>query len=210
MLLWSAHNPLRVGHKIKRKLGDYRWYWDSSKALQDSVKPFSGVFYGYKVVYIWRSSVLVGEHDESNGSRYYFMSGCHMQRPVDIKTHWHMHTCLTYSAPAYVWHLSNDAIRSHNIQMNILGADVRWFIFTLPILIRWCMYSSGLAAFVNWHVPFTPHCFGACICATYQYNSQPFGCTYLAIKVSFKAKFEIDTYRARWPLMSSFFKQMHM
>lgn len=183
---------------------------ETEASTDHGLKPFSAVFYCYKVVYVWRPSVQVGEHDESNGSCYYFMLGCHMQRPADIKTHWHMHTCLTYNAPAYVWHLSNDAIRSHNIQTNILEADVRWFIFALAILILWCMYSSGIAAFVNWHVPITPHLFCACICATYQYNSQPFGSTYLAIKVSFKAKFEIDTYRARWPLMSSFFRQMHM
>lgn len=48
------------------------------------------------------------------------------------------------------------------------------------------------------------------IYATYQYNLQPFGSTYLAIKVSFKAKFQIDTFAARWPLMPSFFNQMHM
>lgn len=156
MLLWSAHHPLPMGRKIKRRLADHRWYWDSSKALQDIVKPFSRVFYSYKVVYVCRSSVLLGEHDESNGSRYYFMSRCHMQRPLDIKTHQHMHTCLTYNTPACIWHLSNDAIRSHNIQTNILEADTRWFIFTFTFLILWCMYSSGPVAFVNWHGPITP------------------------------------------------------
>lgn len=51
-------------------------------ALKDSVKPFSGIFYGYKVVYVWRASVPVGSADESNDSRYWFMLVCHMQRPL--------------------------------------------------------------------------------------------------------------------------------
>lgn len=51
-------------------------------ALKDSIIPLSGIFYGYKVVYVCRASVLVGNADESNDSRYWFMVVCHMQRPL--------------------------------------------------------------------------------------------------------------------------------
>lgn len=132
----------------------------------------------------------------------------------DIKTHWHVRDRLTYNTPVAIWHLRNDAIRSHHIQTKFRRPPRERSFFTVTILIVWCMYSSGLAAFVNWHIHITHpphhHLSGARIYTTYQYNLQPFGSTYLAIKVSFKAKFQIDTFTARWPLMPSFFNQMHM
>lgn len=129
----------------------------------------------------------------------------------DIKMHWHVCKHLTYSMPVVIWHLRNDVIHSHNIQTNILRAlrDRSFFYGHNPYSLMYVFIRSCCICKLA-HSHYTPHLSGSRIYATYQYNLKPFGSTYLAIKVSFKAKFQIDAFTARWPLMPSFFNQMHM